>query len=58
MIAHNSSWSMTKGIKFAFLGTGVSGRMGKDWEVMAVMSALQLWNMDYQDQAMIAGAST
>ncbi|RJE22688.1 hypothetical protein PHISCL_04991 [Aspergillus sclerotialis] len=58
VIAHNSSWSMTKGFKFAFLGTGLSGRLGGDWEVMVVMSALQLWNMDYQDQALVAGAST
>ena len=57
VIAHNSSWSMTKGFKFGFLGTGLSGRLGRDWEVMVVMSALQLWNMDYQDQALVAGAS-
>ena len=48
---------MTKGFKFGFLGTGLSGRLGRDWEVMVVMSALQLWNMDYQDQALVAGAS-
>lgn len=57
MVAHNSSWSMTKGVKFAFLGSGLTGALGEEWEVMVLMSGLQLWGMDYQDQALAAGAA-
>lgn len=58
VIAHNSSWSMTKGVKFAFLGTGLTGMLGEEWEAMVLMSALQLWGMDYQDQVLAAGAAS
>lgn len=57
VVAHNSSWSMTKGVKFAFLGSGLTGALGEEWEVMVLMSGLQLWGMDYQDQALAAGAA-
>ncbi|KAE8153109.1 hypothetical protein BDV25DRAFT_137182 [Aspergillus avenaceus] len=48
VIAHNSSWSLTKGFRFAFMGSGLTGTMGEKWETMALVSAVQLWCMDYQ----------
>ena len=38
--------SMTKRAKFAFLGTGQSGLLGERWAVMAVMSALGIWEKE------------
>lgn len=46
LIAHNASMSMTKGFRFVFMGTGRTGTLGEDWEVMTVVSALQLWLLD------------
>lgn len=43
VIIHNSSWSMSKGVQFAFLGTGLTGIFGEAWEVTALVSGLQLW---------------
>ncbi|CAL5868532.1 uncharacterized protein PFLUO_LOCUS2758 [Penicillium psychrofluorescens] len=46
ILAHNMSWSMTKGFRFAFLGTGLTGTFGENWEILTVVSALQLWYKD------------
>ncbi|KAJ5607596.1 hypothetical protein N7537_004215 [Penicillium hordei] len=46
LIAHNASWSMTKGFRFAFMGAGLTGTMGENWEIVVVTSALQLWLID------------
>ncbi|CAI7594331.1 unnamed protein product [Penicillium glandicola] len=48
LIAHNASWSMTKGFRFAFMGTGLTGTMGENWEIVVVISALQMWFIDVQ----------
>ncbi|KAJ5412758.1 hypothetical protein N7465_005063 [Penicillium sp. CMV-2018d] len=57
LIAHNASWSMTKGFRFAFMGAGLTGTMGENWEVVVVTSALQLWFIDVQGtSATTAGA--
>lgn len=48
LIAHNASWSMTKGFRFAFMGAGLTGIMGENWEIVVVTSALQLWFIDVQ----------
>lgn len=56
LIAHNASWSMTKGFRFAFMGTGLTGALGEAWEIMTVASALQLWYLDVQ-AAMAAGSA-
>ncbi|KAJ5365534.1 hypothetical protein N7517_008420 [Penicillium concentricum] len=58
IIAHNASWSMTKGFRFAFLGTGLTGTMGENWEIVVVTSAVQMWFIDVQGtSATTAGAS-
>ncbi|EKV10210.1 polyketide cyclase [Penicillium digitatum] len=49
LIAHNASWSLTKGFRFIFMGAGLTGTMGEIWEIVVVTSALQLWVMDVQD---------
>ncbi|KAH7353209.1 hypothetical protein B0T11DRAFT_286431 [Plectosphaerella cucumerina] len=44
--AHNvKGWSMTKPLKFSFIGTGLTGTLGEQWELMAVASVLELWWM-------------
>lgn len=48
LIAHNASWSMTKGFRFAFMGAGLTGTMGENWEIVVVTSALQMWFLDVQ----------
>ncbi|KAK2046276.1 hypothetical protein LZ31DRAFT_462713 [Colletotrichum somersetense] len=35
VLAHSTSWSMTKGYNFGFLGTGLTGTLGEDWETAA-----------------------
>ncbi|KGO50723.1 hypothetical protein PEX2_063610 [Penicillium expansum] len=51
LIAHNASWSMTKGFRFTFMGAGLTGTMGENWEIVVVISAVQLWFIDVQDAA-------
>lgn len=57
LIAHNASWSMTKGFRFAFMGTGLTGTLGEIWEIVTLVSALQLWYLDYQG-SVAANAAT
>jgi hypothetical protein len=38
--------SMTKLFKFSFLGTGLSGALGERWAVMAVITALVIWDQE------------
>ncbi|KAH8758293.1 hypothetical protein F5883DRAFT_501979 [Diaporthe sp. PMI_573] len=38
--------SMTKLFKFSFLGTGLSGALGERWAVMAVTTALVIWDQE------------
>lgn len=57
LIAHNASWSMTKGFRFAFMGAGLTGTMGENWEIVVVISALQLWFIDVQGISDTAAAT-
>ncbi|KAF5517514.1 hypothetical protein CGCA056_v011156 [Colletotrichum aenigma] len=43
VLAHNMSWSMTKGYRFAFMGTGLTGTLGEEWEATAVLTGFWLW---------------
>ncbi|EFX06517.1 hypothetical protein CMQ_6838 [Grosmannia clavigera kw1407] len=43
--------SLTKQLKFSFCGTGLSGLLGERWAVMAVMSALAIWEKELGNQA-------
>ncbi|OAA56168.1 hypothetical protein SPI_07779 [Niveomyces insectorum RCEF 264] len=42
--------SLTKQLKFAFVGTGRSGALGERWAVMAVASALAIWEKEEASQ--------
>ena len=48
VIAYNMSASMSKATKFAFMGQGLTGSMGEDWEIAAVISGLWVWLIDTQ----------
>ena len=54
VIAHNASWSMTKGFRFAFMGSGLTGTLGEVWEILTVLSALEMWYLDAQMSAAAA----
>ncbi|CAG7967077.1 unnamed protein product [Penicillium olsonii] len=58
VIAHNASWSMTKSLRFAFMGSGLTGTMGEAWEILVVTSALQLWYIDVQTNAAATAAAS
>lgn len=38
--------SVSKVLRFRFLGTGADGSLGDRWAIMAVASALAIWNRD------------
>ncbi|CAK7234626.1 hypothetical protein SBRCBS47491_009014 [Sporothrix bragantina] len=38
--------SMTKQLKFAYVGTGLTGALGERWSVMAATSALAIWEKE------------
>ncbi|KAI0126099.1 hypothetical protein BJ170DRAFT_633806 [Xylariales sp. AK1849] len=46
--ARYSGWSLTKAFKFQFLGSGATGEMGERWAVMAVITALRIWYLEWQ----------
>ncbi|KAK6823393.1 hypothetical protein RU639_006021 [Aspergillus parasiticus] len=48
VIAHNASWSLSKGFKFAFVGSGLTGVLGERWEIMTLMTAVHLWLIELQ----------
>lgn len=58
LIAHNASWSMNKGFRFASMGSGLTGTMGENWVIIVVTSALQLWYIDVQGNAATTSAAT
>ncbi|KAJ5305656.1 hypothetical protein PENANT_c041G07841 [Penicillium antarcticum] len=58
VIAHNASWSMTKGFRFAFMGSGLTGTLGEIWEILVVLSALEMWYLDVQSSAAAAGSAS
>lgn len=49
--------SMTKPIKFAFMGSGLTGVLGQEWEVVAVTTALQLWWAQVQTSVVTAAVA-
>ncbi|OJD29675.1 uncharacterized protein BKCO1_7500030 [Diplodia corticola] len=54
VVAHNASWSASKGLRFAFLGSGLAGAFGEVWEVVAMASGLKLWYKDVEHMASAA----
>ncbi|KAJ5256597.1 hypothetical protein N7478_012701 [Penicillium angulare] len=59
IVAHNASWSMTKGLRFAFMGAGLTGTLGEAWEIMTLISAMQLyiWDVIATNSAAAAAAA-
>ncbi|KAJ5724276.1 hypothetical protein N7488_002311 [Penicillium malachiteum] len=51
VVAHNPSSCMAKSLRLAFMGTGLTGELGEVWEIMTVVSALQLWYWRAQEAA-------
>ncbi|KAK3313273.1 hypothetical protein B0H66DRAFT_565744 [Apodospora peruviana] len=41
--SENSGMTLSKIIKFHFLGAGATGELGDDWALMAALSAFRLW---------------
>lgn len=35
--------SMSKGMRFAFMNTGLTGTFGEEWEIVALLTGWQLW---------------
>ncbi|OGM47403.1 hypothetical protein ABOM_002634 [Aspergillus bombycis] len=48
VIAHNASLSLSKGFKFAFVGSGLTGVLGEKWEIMTLITAVYLWLIEFQ----------
>ncbi|KNG89699.1 hypothetical protein ANOM_002344 [Aspergillus nomiae NRRL 13137] len=48
VIAHNASLSLSKGFKFAFVGSGLTGVLGEKWETMTLITAVYLWLIEFQ----------
>lgn len=46
--APSSGLSMTKASKFQFLGAGLTGELGERWAIMAVITALRIWYMEFE----------
>lgn len=58
VLAHNMSWSMTKGYRFAFMGSGLTGVYGEDWETATVFSGFLLWWIAQTDAAAAGAAAS
>ncbi|KAJ5965007.1 uncharacterized protein N7479_004883 [Penicillium vulpinum] len=58
LIAHNTSWSMTKRFRFTFMGTGLTGTLGENWEIFVVTSAIQLWYIDVETRSAAGAAAS
>ncbi|KAJ1335918.1 hypothetical protein MN608_02662 [Microdochium nivale] len=55
--AHNQSWSMTKAFKFRFLGSALAGELGDRFDIMALVTALNMWHQETQANASVASAA-
>ena len=47
VFAPNGSASLTKAVRFCFMGSGMTGTMGEAWEIVALTSALKLFEVYY-----------
>ncbi|KAL0260969.1 hypothetical protein SLS55_004661 [Diplodia seriata] len=57
VIAHNASWSKTKKLRFAFVGSGLTGGLGELWEIVVVVSALKMWVTGTRKMAAMTAAT-
>ncbi|KAI1376159.1 hypothetical protein F4677DRAFT_420465 [Hypoxylon crocopeplum] len=51
-----ASGSVTKKLRFRFLGTGANGLLGERWATMAVITALRIWDRERRARNSSAGA--
>ncbi|OLN96476.1 hypothetical protein CCHL11_00844 [Colletotrichum chlorophyti] len=58
VLAHNMSFSMSKGYKFAFMGTGLTGTLGAEWETTAVLSGFWLWWLSLSNSTTSASSAS
>ncbi|KAI1438684.1 hypothetical protein GGR50DRAFT_375799 [Xylaria sp. CBS 124048] len=49
---------MNKVLRFRFLGSGADGCLGERWAIMAVASALAIWNRDRRSRNNLAAAAS
>ncbi|OTA95371.1 hypothetical protein M434DRAFT_393763 [Hypoxylon sp. CO27-5] len=56
VFAQNTGWSMNKVFKFQFLESGATGVLGDRFALVALMSALKIWYIEYLAQQSNAGA--
>ena len=57
--ARTGTWTSLHDIgEFAFLGSGASGELGQRFSVMAVMTALCIWQKAMRDQATVGTVGT
>ncbi|KAI1275818.1 hypothetical protein F5Y07DRAFT_400132 [Xylaria sp. FL0933] len=50
-VCAGASLSVSKVLRFRFLGTGADGSLGSRWAIMAVASALAIWNRDRRSRS-------
>ncbi|KAI1297356.1 hypothetical protein F5Y03DRAFT_369674 [Xylaria venustula] len=50
--------SVTKVLHFRFLGAGADGSLGDRWAIMAVASALTIWNRDRRSRSAVPAAAS
>ncbi|KAI1354207.1 hypothetical protein F5Y01DRAFT_274521 [Xylaria sp. FL0043] len=50
-VCAGASLSVSKVLRFRFLGTGADGSLGARWAIMAVASALAIWNRDRRSRS-------
>ncbi|KAI1135269.1 hypothetical protein F5Y05DRAFT_176903 [Hypoxylon sp. FL0543] len=51
-----ASGSLTKKLKFQFLGSGANGVLGERWAIMAVITALRIWDRERRQRNSSAAA--
>jgi hypothetical protein len=52
----NASMSLTKTLNFQFFNSGANGMLGERWAVMAVITALRIWDRERKARAAAAAA--
>ncbi|KAJ0164905.1 hypothetical protein CTA2_12925 [Colletotrichum tanaceti] len=57
VLAQNVSWSVSKWCNFGFLGTGLTGTWGAEWETAAVVSGIWLWHLASQQAGAISSSA-
>ncbi|KAI1366068.1 hypothetical protein F5Y08DRAFT_337977 [Xylaria arbuscula] len=51
------NWSLSKILRFRFLGSGADGSLRERWAVMAVASALAIWHRERRSRSTVGGSA-